>query len=87
MVCSLASQVLNSVSKGPMKGEDRMVCTFTMWSSSSIWMSSTDDKMETPDEGNHVKIWDNWHSFGYNWWFLESILGATSCLAAHLFEP
>eukprot|EP00116_Pleurobrachia_bachei_P011186 sb/3471448/ len=30
MVCSFASQVLNSVSKGPMKGDDRMVCTFTM---------------------------------------------------------
>lgn len=36
---------LHSVSIGLMKGEPRRVCVLIMWSSRSIWMSSTADTM------------------------------------------
>ena len=38
----------HEASNGLMKGEPRIVCVLTMWSSRRAWMSSTDDKIEIP---------------------------------------
>ena len=40
---------LISASKGLMKGEPLMVCVLTIWSSSVVWMSSTEDRMLMPE--------------------------------------
>ncbi len=45
MLCHVT---LISFSNGLMKGEPRIVCVLTIWSSTIVWISSTDARMETP---------------------------------------
>lgn len=49
---SFSSHSFISVSNGLINGDPLMVCAFTMWSSSNIWMSSTLDKILTPWNNN-----------------------------------
>ena len=51
MSCSLMRVAFHSFissSNGLTKGEPSMVCVLTIWSSSSIWISSTEDRMVVP---------------------------------------
>ena len=49
LVCGvIANPTLISFSNGLMNGDPRIVCVLTIWSSSMVWISSTEAKILTP---------------------------------------